>query len=124
MSGNARDELVDHVRERCAALPEVTLRSDAVTDAFEVRRRIVAYLFTVADETGTSFDMLVVNADPDERHALLASGHPFFAPGSGRNRLGIVLDGSIDVDELAELVIESYRLVAPKKLAAQLDVTD
>jgi hypothetical protein len=32
--------------------------------------------------------------------------------------------GSTDWDEIAELVTDSYRLTAPKKLVAQLDAAD
>lgn len=109
-------DALDRARALCAALPEVECRSDAYADAYEVRRRAVAYVFE-AD----GVPLLVVNADPDEIRALVASGHPWFAPGSGRNRLGVVLDDGVDWDELAELVADSYRRVAPKRLAALLD---
>lgn len=40
----------------------------------------------------------------------------------GRGWVGIYLDvGNIDWDEIAELVEESYRLVAPKSLVRLLD---
>jgi hypothetical protein len=115
------EPLFEIVRQRCEALPEVTVRWDRTTYAFEVRRRIVLYLSRIEDPSGATVDLLVVNADPDERAALLATGHPFFAPGSGRNRLGVVVDESSDWDELGELITESYRLVAPKKLVTLLD---
>jgi len=35
--------------------------------------------------------------------------------------VGLWLDGEIDWDELADLVDESYRMTAPKRLSAQLD---
>ena len=37
--------------------------------------------------------------------------------------IGIRLDGAPDWDELADLVEESYRMTAPKRLLAQLDAS-
>jgi len=59
-------------------------------------------------------------AAPEEIAALVAAGHPYFATGQG-NRIGIVLDDATDWDEVDELVRESYRLLAPKKLVALLE---
>ncbi len=56
-----------------------------------------------------------------ELAALRASGHPFFRPGWGDNVVGMVLDGGTDWDEVAELLTESYCIMAPKKLAALVD---
>ena len=74
-----------------------------------------AYVLTVDD-----VDLLVVTADPDERDVLLRLGHPYFPTRSGRNRVGVVLDGATDWTEIRELITESYRQVAPKKLVERL----
>ena len=95
-----------------------------VTDAgfeFKVRRRTFAYLFAIADPQGRQFTMLSCRADPDEREALLAGGHPYFAPRHGEDRLGVIFDEHSDWDELAELITTSYLIVAPAKLAALVD---
>ena len=65
--------------------------------------------------------VLVLRADPDEREALLAIGHPFFASRAGRDRIVVVLTDDTDWEETRELVTESYRVLAPKKLTALLD---
>ena len=49
---------------------------------------------------------------------LRAAGHPFFYAGWGRDVVGMVLDGDPDWDEVAELLTESYCVLAPKKLVA------
>ena len=59
--------------------------------------------------------------DSDERKALLAGGHPFFPSRAGRDRIGVVLDDDTDWTEIRELVTDSYRILAPKKLSALLD---
>jgi hypothetical protein len=72
--------------------------------------------------SGKSLPLLVLRADPAEREALLSIGHPFFAPRRARpDRVGVWLTSDTDWEEVQELVIESYRVLAPKKLAALLD---
>ena len=63
----------------------------------------------------------MVRAGPDEREALLSIGHPFFASRAGPNRIGVLLTGDTDWKEIRELVTDSYRVLAPKKLTALLD---
>ena len=63
----------------------------------------------------------MLRAGPDEREALLSIGYPFFASRAGRNRIVVVLTGDTDWEEIRELVTESYRMLAPKKLTALLD---
>jgi hypothetical protein len=58
---------------------------------------------------------------PDEREVLLSIGHPFFAPRAGRDRIGVLLTDDTEWEEVRELVTESYRVLAPKKLTALLD---
>jgi len=49
------------------------------------------------------------------------SATPFFAPRAGRDRIGALLTGDTNWAEIRELVTESYRLLAPKKLCALLE---
>ena len=65
--------------------------------------------------------LLVSRADPDGRQALLAVGHPYFAPRAGGGRIGVWLAGTTDWDEIRELVTESYWVPAPKKPIARLE---
>jgi hypothetical protein len=64
---------------------------------------------------------LLLRADSDEREALLSIGHPFFASRAGRDRIRVLLTDDTDWQEIRELVTESYRILAPKKLTALLD---
>ncbi len=57
----------------------------------------------------------------DERDALVATGHPFFLLGWGRNAVGMVLDDDTDWDEVTEIVTESYCVLAPMKLVALVE---
>jgi hypothetical protein len=52
---------------------------------------------------GVTSLLMVCNADPEDREALIRAGHPFFKPGSGM-RIGMVLDHTTDWQEVTELV--------------------
>jgi hypothetical protein len=103
-------------RAICTSLPEVVEVQTDPGREFKIRRRTFASVFAIEDPAGAVFAMLACRSDPDERAALLELGHPYFAPRSGFDRIGVVLDDDTDWDEIAELVVESYRLLAPQKL--------
>ena len=122
------DDIVERVRTLCLALPEVTVRIDyslirarSTAQSFDIRRRSFCLLVAREDPAGKPVPLLVLRADPEERKALLSTGHPFFAPRAGRDRIGVLLTDDTDWEEIRELVIESYRILAPKKLTALLD---
>jgi predicted DNA-binding protein (MmcQ/YjbR family) len=63
-------------------------------------------------------------ADPDEAPALLGDGDRFFLPAYVGNKgwVGAFLGGKeTDWEDIAELVRTSFLLIAPKRIAAQLD---
>ena len=121
-------ELVERIRALCLALPEVTVRVDrsltrtrSTAHSFDIRRRSFCLLVAREGPTGEPVPLLLLRADPDERDALLSIGHPFYASRAGRDRIVIVLSDDTDWEEIRELVTESYRILAPKKLTALLE---
>ena len=121
-------DIVERVRTLCLALPEVTVRVDysltrarSTAQSFDIRRRSFCLLVAVEDSAGKPVPLVVLRADPEEREVLLSTGHPFFAPRAGRGRIGVLLTGDTDWEEIRELVTDSYRILAPKKLTALLD---
>ena len=63
--------------------------------------------------------MLTFRSSGEELDALTEIGPPFFKPVWFPNIVGLVLPAdpsAVDWDEVAELVTESYRLLAPKRL--------
>jgi hypothetical protein len=122
------EDIVERIGALCLALPEVTSRVDpsritarSTAHAFYIRRRPFCLLVARENPTGKPVPLLVLRAGPEERKALLSVGHPFFASRAGRDRIVVVLTGDTDWSEIRELVIESYRILAPKKLTALLD---
>ena len=121
-------DIVERIRALCLALPEVTVRVDrsrtstrSTAWSYDIRRRSFCLLVAWEGSTGRAVPLLVLRANPEERRALLAVGHPFFPSRAGRDRVVVLLSHGTDWDEIRELVMESYRMLAPKKLSALLD---
>jgi len=122
------EDIVERIRTLCLALPEVTVRVDApltttrsTAYSFDIRRRSFCLLVAREDSAGNPAPLLVLRVDRGEREALLSIGHPFFASRTARDRIVVVLTGDTDWQQIRELVIQSYRILAPKKLTALLD---
>jgi hypothetical protein len=122
-------DMVERVRALCLALPEATVRVDesrtparSTAWSFEIRRRSFCLLVARAGSAGQAVPLLVLRAGPTDREALLSIGHPFFAPrAGGHDRVVVLLTGETDWEQVRELVTDSYRILAPKKLTALLD---
>jgi hypothetical protein len=122
------EDIVERIRTLCLALPEVTVRVDysltparSTAHSFDIRRRSFCLLVAVADPGGRLVPLLVLRVGAEDRKALLSIGHPFFPSRAGRDRIGVVLTDETDWAEIRELVTDSYRILAPKKLSALLD---
>ena len=110
-----RDRLV----RLCGTLPEAAVSDHDQHVAFAVRGRTFAWW--VDDEGGDGRVALLCKAPPGENAGLVASDpHRFYLPRyvGKRGWVGLRLDlQDVDWGEVAELVADSYRLVAPKRLA-------
>ena len=114
------DAVVDRLRRLCLGLPEATENPGWAGVQWRIRKRRFAHVLAVDFPAGP-VTTLVVTAPGPEGDALRQSGPPFFAPAWGAAQVGVVLDGASDWDDVAELVTESYRALAPRKLARLLD---
>ncbi len=117
------EDVLERVRTLCLVLPEVTVRVDgslvrqrSTAYSFDIRRRSFCLLVATEGPAGTTVPLLVLRARPGERDALLSVGHPYFASRAGGDRIGVLLTDDTDWEEIRELVSESYRILAPKKL--------
>jgi hypothetical protein len=107
----------DDVRRAALALPETTEKPSYGTPGFRVKDR----LFARIREEG---DVLVVwREDLDEKAALIASEPDkfFSTPHYDGHPTVLVRFDAVDVDELAELLEDSWRIRAPAKLVARFD---
>jgi predicted DNA-binding protein (MmcQ/YjbR family) len=109
-----RDRLV----RLCRTLPEATVTDHGPHLGFQVRGRTFAWF--VDDEHGDGRMAVLCKAPPGENQGLVVSDpHRFYLPRyvGKRGWVGLRLDlQDVDWGEVAELVADSYRLVAPKRL--------
>ena len=120
---------VERLGAICMALPEVVEEDAWVGVRWSIRTKNFAHLVAIADGRPAAYaeaagttgpaTVLTFRSAGDELVALSAVGPPFFKPVWFRDIVGLVLPadpGAVDWDEVTELVTESYRLLAPKRL--------
>jgi hypothetical protein len=124
---NVAETALERTQAIVARLPEVKRSDNPIGCYFLVRRKIFAQVATVVGSGGRPATIVAMRPDPEEREALLATGDPYFSRGPWDERLGRIavrIGDATDWDEITELVTDSYRQTAPKKLVAQLDARD
>lgn len=107
---------VDRLRKIALALPEAT---EEITWGDDLNFRVNKKIFLFPGQEAMTF-----KADPEERDALLADAKGRFGLAAYVGRFGwltMQLGKKPDWNEISELVITSYRLIAPKRLVKQLD---
>ena len=112
-------DAISQLREICLAFPEATERETWGNQTFRVREKIFAM---AGHDTGHW--RMSCKARPGMQASLVAARPDrFYVPAyvGPKGWLGIDLGDGVDWDEVADLIEESYRLTAPKRLAAQLD---
>jgi hypothetical protein len=112
-------EILAELRSVALGLPDAFEEPSWAGTRWRIRRRTFAHVLT-ADSASGPVTVLTFRSPSPEREVLLGAGHPFF-PGGGSDVVGMVLDGGVDWSEVAELLTESYCVLAPKKLAAMVD---
>jgi hypothetical protein len=128
---NVPDEVLAKLRLACLDLPEATEESAWVGTRWMVRKKNFAHVLTIAGGWPPAYAQAAGNKGPvcvltfrTSRRAIEAPrfGHPpFFRPVWFPNIAGMVIDAATDWDDVTTLVIESYCVLAPKKLAGQVD---
>jgi predicted DNA-binding protein (MmcQ/YjbR family) len=110
------DYPLDRLRAICLALPEAIETGGVGNPSFKVRDKIFAMQHSVDGRPS-----MWCKAPPGVQDILVGSNpQRFFVPPyvGHHGWVGAWLDAEIDWDEIADLVEESYRLTAPKRLCA------
>src|SRR5579859_1622505 len=112
------DDVIDHLRTICMALPSATEQNEGSVGkpVFKVRDKIFAMQHGMNDRPS-----LWCKSTPGLREMLLGSEpERYFVPPYVGNRgwIGVWLDIELDWGIIADLVEESYRKTAPKRLSA------
>ena len=115
-------EIYAAVQRVCLAFPEAVEKETWGHPTFRVRNKMFAACGSSENDAGELRVTMTMKAEPGEQDSLLAEGYPFFFPKyvGSKGWIGINLTADTDWDEIAELVEESYRVIAPKTLARTL----
>jgi hypothetical protein len=111
---------LSRVRELCLALPEAEEKLSHGEPTWFVRKVFVMYANHHHDDRLA----LWCAAPPGVQEALVASDpSKYFRPPyvGHRGWLGVYLDVPLDWAEVAEIITDAYRQIAPKRLIAALD---
>ena len=123
MADTDADDALRQVRDLCLALPEVTERPSHGSPAFFVRDKKTIVMF-LDDHHGDGILGLWCPAFPGVQAELVeAEPDRFYRPPyvGPSGWVGVRLDREVDWDEVAGILADSYRKVAPKSLARLLD---
>ena len=127
-------ELLTRLSRICSALPEVVEEDAWVGVRWRIRGRTFAHVLPIIDGRPPSYGdaagiddgvVLTFRITETERDLFHRLGPPYWAIRWGRDVGGLIIGesgaGDLDWTEVAELVTDSYRLLAPRKLAESLD---
>jgi predicted DNA-binding protein (MmcQ/YjbR family) len=111
----------DRVRRICLGFPEVEEKVSHSAPAFFVGKQFA--MLWANGHHDNEFPHLWCAAAPGVQEELVASSARCFRPPyvGHRGWIGCRLDEPVDWDEVAELLEDAYRHIAPAKLAALLD---
>jgi hypothetical protein len=123
--------IVDRLRPIALALPEAYEEEAWTGTRWRVRGRTFAHVLQItagwppvyARAAGTDgpAPVLMVRSSGPELDVLRRAGRPYFAPPWRQDEVGLLLDDRTDWAEVAELVVDSYCVLAPKRLARAVD---
>jgi hypothetical protein len=133
--GQVPSAVVARLRSLCLALPEAYEEQAWVGTRWCVRKHNFAHVVRIEDgwppayaraaATDGPVTVLTFRSAGAELDALRHTAHPFFIPVWWHGIVGMVLadgeGGDTDWGEVAELVTDSYCLLAPNKLVALVE---
>lgn len=112
------------LRKLCLTLPEAHEVEAWGTPTFRVRNKLFAMYAAAGNHHGAGRSAVWCKAGPGNQELMVhAEPKRFFVPPyvGPSGWVGVWLDGKVDWPELAGLLEDSYRLVAPKRLLTRLE---
>jgi hypothetical protein len=119
------------LRAVCGSLPEADEEPAWVGIRWRIRTRTFAHVLVVASGWPPAYaraagtdgptTLLMFRSAGPELDVLRGVGAPFFAPVWRADEVGMVLGPDVDWGEVAELVTESYCILAPARLSRLVD---
>jgi len=122
------DRIVERLQSIGDALPESRQEPAWTGTRWRIGKQTFAHLVAIADgwppayarAAGTNGPTVVLTfqSSGEELQALSNVGHPYFRPPWRPGIVAMFVEDDTDWDEVAELVTESYCLLAPQRLVA------
>jgi hypothetical protein len=123
-------EILARLRLVCLDLPDVIEEKAWAGIRWSVAKKNFAHVLTIADGwppayvaaagTPSPACVLTFRLSAAACHSARFRRAPFFRPVWFPNIAGVQIDSATDWDELDELIRESFRVLAPKKLIARM----
>ncbi|MBP2319982.1 putative DNA-binding protein (MmcQ/YjbR family) [Kibdelosporangium banguiense] len=121
-------DVLTRLRELCLGLPETYEEQAWIGTRWRIRKKTFAHTFVIEDGHPEYYakvataegTILTFRSPPEELHALSNGGHPFFKTVWPPDMIGMAIEDDVDWAEVAELLTESYRVLAPQKLGRLL----
>jgi len=124
-------QIVARLRSVCLGLPEAYEEEAWVGTRWQIRKKNFAHVLMIENGWPPQYaravgsdgpaTVLTFRAAGAELDGLSRAGPPFFKPVWFPDIVGMVLEHGVDWGEVAELLTESYCVLAPKKLVALVD---
>lgn len=126
-------QILDRLSSICLGLPDAYEESAWRGIRWRVRQRTFAHVLTVRPEESDAYARLVAagateplvvmtfRAPAEDVAAFAHAGGPFFRAGWGRDVVGLVFSPDTDWTEVAELLTDSFCVMAPQKLVARVE---
>lgn len=124
-------ETVERLRTICLALPDAYEETAWTGVRWCIRNKTFAHALVIDDSKPEAYARFVADQGPvmivtfrapgDELEAFRHSGPPFFVARWGRDVVGLELRDDTDWAELAELLTDSFCVLAPHKLVARVE---
>jgi hypothetical protein len=125
--GKLTEPLLKKIRSHCLSLPEVNERESHGAPTFFIRDKRSFATVWIEGHHDVHFPQLWTASVPDFR-AFLIEDRPeiFFLPAyvAHRGWVGVRLDLDLKFDELADLLDDAYRLIAPPSLVKLMDESE
>jgi YjbR len=121
-------DILAKLRGICLGLPETYEEPAYIGTRWRIRKKTFAHVFVIEDgqphyyakDIGRDGTVVTFRASPEELHALSNGGDPFFKTTWPPDMIALLIEDDADWAEVAELLTDSYRVRAPKKLVEQL----
>ncbi|MFF0740404.1 MmcQ/YjbR family DNA-binding protein [Streptomyces sp. NPDC004111] len=128
--GDVPPEILNRLRPICRQLPESYEEPAWIGLRWRIRSRTFAHVYTPDvdrhplyapyEVPGQELVVMTFRVPVDDLLGLTDGGFPFFRAGWGHNVVAAVLGDHTDWTEIAELITDSYREMAPRFLAARV----